>query len=153
MEPIDLTNAQPFPFHPAWSVLGFPAFWCLVSYLIGHIGDWSTLHQRYGGPPGPVPPGRSLLAGRIGMAKYNGVLRIAHDQLGLYLSVMLLFRVGHPPLFIPWSEIGDVERTKAFLTERVRFSVGHPRITTLELPPSALKGTMLDREGSTSVPH
>jgi hypothetical protein len=36
---------------------------------------------------------------------YGSVIRVtaAHD--GLYLSVLFLFRIAHPPLFIPWSEI------------------------------------------------
>ena len=36
---------------------------------------------------------------------YRSVVRItaAHDV--LYLSVLFLFRIGHPPLRIPWNEI------------------------------------------------
>jgi hypothetical protein len=117
--------------------------------MIGHTSGWCRMHARCGGPPGPVPPGRSFQAGRIGEAKYNGVLRIAHDPFGLYLSVMFLFRVGHPPLFIPWSAFGPVTVTKELWTERVRFTVGHPVITTLDLPLSAMKGSVLD-PGKTS---
>ena len=35
----------------------------------------------------------------------NGALTPGADPLGLYLAVWLLFRIGHPPLFVPWSEI------------------------------------------------
>ncbi|MCC7502355.1 MAG: hypothetical protein IT229_07480 [Flavobacteriales bacterium] len=144
MEPIDVANTHPLPFHPAWFALGFPLFWCLISFMIGHTSGWGRMHERYGGPPGPVPPCRSFQAGRIGGAKYNGVLRIAHDPFGLYLSVIFLFRVGHPPLFIPWSAIGAVSRSMELWMERVRFTVGHPVITTMELPLSAVKGSVLD---------
>jgi hypothetical protein len=73
------------------------------------------------------------------------VLNIAHDQFGLYLSMMVLFRVGHPPLFIPWGEVGNVTKKKVFPSDRVGFSVGHPVITTLDLPLAAVKGSLLDR--------
>jgi hypothetical protein len=132
------------PFDPRWLGLFFPLFWCLISYVIGHTSGWARVRERYGAPPGPAPPGRSFQAGRVGIAKYNGVLRIAHDRFGLYLSVMVLFRVGHPPLFIPWNEFGPATRVKELWTERVRFTVGHPAITSFELPLGALKGTPVD---------
>jgi hypothetical protein len=135
------------PFDPRWLAVAFPLFWCFISYIIGQAGGWAGIHARFGGPPGPIPAGRSFEAGRIGIAKYNGVLRIAHDRFGLYLSVMVLFRVGHPPLFIPWNEVGPATRVKQLWTERVRFTVGHPVITTMELPLSAVKGTPLDPDG------
>jgi hypothetical protein len=37
-------------------------------------------------------------------ANYGGCLTVGSDAAGLYLAVMFLFRVGHPPLFIPWDE-------------------------------------------------
>ena len=49
-----------------------------------------------------------------------------------------------PPLFIPWSAIGAVTRSMELWMERVRFTVGHPVITTMELPLSAVKGSMFD---------
>lgn len=139
-----MAATHPFPFDPRWFALGWPLFWCLITFMIGHTSGWNRMHARFGGPPGPVPPGRSFQAGRVGIAKYNGVLRIAHDPFGLYLSVMVFFRVGHPPLFIPWNAMGSATRVKELWMERVRFSVGHPVITTVELPLASVKGTPLD---------
>jgi len=36
---------------------------------------------------------------------YNGLLALGADSQGMHVSVFFLFRVGHPPLFIPWSDI------------------------------------------------
>jgi hypothetical protein len=37
--------------------------------------------------------------------RYSGVLRMTAGYDGLSISVLILFRVAHPPLFIPWDEI------------------------------------------------
>ncbi len=36
---------------------------------------------------------------------YSNILNVAVCDGGLRLSCSLLFRLGHPPLFIPWSEM------------------------------------------------
>jgi hypothetical protein len=38
-----------------------------------------------------------------------------------------------------------VTKKKVFPSDRVGFSVGHPVITTLDLPLAAVKGSLLDR--------
>jgi len=44
---------------------------------------------------------------------YSSVIRLIAADDALYLSVLFLFRVGHPPLCIPWKEI-QFGRTKFF---------------------------------------
>jgi hypothetical protein len=41
-----------------------------------------------------------------GGVHYNGALKMGGDVGGFYLTSIFLFRLGHPPLFIPWTEIG-----------------------------------------------
>ena len=36
---------------------------------------------------------------------YRSCLTIGTGVEGLYIAVLFLFRVGHPPLFIPWNDI------------------------------------------------
>ena len=146
MEPSHLSYAQQFPVNPVWFALGFPLFWGLTTYLLGEASGWRNIHAHFGNPPGPLPAGRSFRSGRIGPVKYNGVLRIAHDGSGLHLAVLFPFRIGHPPLFIPWSSIGPAIRTKEVGTELIKFNVGRPSMATLELYPSDLKGTALDSD-------
>lgn len=42
---------------------------------------------------------------------------------GLYLAVFSLFRLGHPPLFIPWSEITLSDRWR-WLMQGTQFTLG-----------------------------
>ena len=39
------------------------------------------------------------------LTHYNNVLTVGADSEGLFLVPFFLFRVGHPPLFVPWAEI------------------------------------------------
>lgn len=42
------------------------------------------------------------------MTGYGGCLNLAVTARGLQLSLLFIFRVGHPPLLIPWEEIKPV---------------------------------------------
>lgn len=39
------------------------------------------------------------------MMEYNNCLTIGSSSQGLYLAVLFFFRVGHPPLLVPWQDI------------------------------------------------
>lgn len=54
--------------------------------------------------------------GRLGGTSYSRVLILGANMQGLYLSVDILFRLFHPPLFISWSDIKTEERKGIFTT-------------------------------------
>jgi hypothetical protein len=54
----------------------------------------------------------------------------------MFLSVFPLFRLGHPPLFIPWAAISSRDEKKSPWLETVKLGVGSPELTTIELPKS-----------------
>ena len=41
----------------------------------------------------------------MGGVGYRNIVNFGADSSGLFLSVFPLFRLGNPPLFIPWSDI------------------------------------------------
>ena len=53
---------------------------------------------------------------------YNNCVNIGANNYGLYLSVLPLFRVGHPPLFIPWADISTEAASRRLLPDIVKFS-------------------------------
>ncbi len=57
-------------------------------------------------------------------ANYNNCLTIGVDTAGLYLSPLFFFRIGHPPLFIPWTEISLRGRRKILFIEFVELKLG-----------------------------
>ena len=92
---------------PPWAVVAlFPVFWIAASLQVARIGGWTRLSETYryeGTFSGKKWRFRSGVL-RWGMG-YSNVLTIGANQQGLYLGVSLLFRLGHPALFFPWSDV------------------------------------------------
>lgn len=55
------------------------------------------------------------------IAGYHNCLTLGASQEGLYMSIMPLFRAGHPSLLIPWSQI-TIDSKNEYLG--VRFKLG-----------------------------
>ena len=41
---------------------------------------------------------------------YSSCLTLGANEHGLYMATFFLFRLGHSPLFVPWSDVGATER-------------------------------------------
>lgn len=123
--------------HGAGIVLLVVAMWGAVCYLASWMGGWHTLAQRFRceqafeGERWPFRSG-SMRRG----THYNGVLTLGANREGLSLAVFVAFRAGHPPLFIPWSEITATERRRWFV-EGTQFVLGREE----QIPLWVSKGT------------
>ncbi len=96
-------------------VLGFVAFWSFVVWLIAAFGGWSRLAKHYRDFDNYY--GRKLRgkSGRLNASSYSGILIFGADFTGMYLAVNFMFRIGHPPLFIPWNDIQIEEQQRIFM--------------------------------------
>lgn len=95
---------------------GFVLLWLLACAGIARLGGWSGLASR-DRQSMRIPGKRSRRqsgALRHGMG-YNNALTVTLSRRVPGLSVIFLFRAGHPPLLIPWRDI-------AVASERTRFS-------------------------------
>jgi hypothetical protein len=93
------------------AVLAWPGLLLLISRMSG----WHELSENY---PSPgmfdVRMFRYQSANlRLG-TNYGGCLNVGVDQMGLHLFLILLFRFGHPPAFVPWPDI-SIEKKHGFL--------------------------------------
>ncbi|QNH61049.1 hypothetical protein [Hymenobacter sediminicola] len=92
---------------------GFVLFWCLVVKLIALMG-WQRL-ANYFRAAVPLPGSMFTLAqASVGGMSYRNALEAAVMEQGLALQTGFLFKIGHPPLLIPWSAIGPF-KAKTFL--------------------------------------
>ena len=94
------------------AAVGFVAFWSGVVALIGLMG-WRPLAACYAADAWPEAGEGVRLSGQsgqVGLSSYSGVLNAVLTEGGLYLRPMALFAVNHPPLFIPWVEMGAAEQ-------------------------------------------
>jgi hypothetical protein len=59
-----------------------------------------------------------------GWSHYSSVIRLTAATDALYVSVLFPFRIGHPPLRIPWDEI-QFGRTKFFFRSYIVLTLGN----------------------------
>jgi hypothetical protein len=88
----------------------FAALWCFLSFFISMIGGWFLLSKRFHAQAAPY--GETKSAGPLFYGvkmrfrvNYGNVIKLVAAEDALYLTILFFFRVGHPPLRIPWNEI------------------------------------------------
>ena len=117
------------------ALIAFPFMWCGVLWVLAHLGVWSNLAERY--PANAAKEGTAfyMRSGKVGMVNYGSCLTLTVSDSGLRLAVMLPFRTGHPPLFIPWSDFHDVcEKRVMFVLPFLQADIGNPVVARLLLP-------------------
>jgi hypothetical protein len=114
---------------PPWLVPIFVlALISLVCTLTSWISGWHSLTRRF--RANSEPYGDILTAGPFFYkvyfrlwCRYGSVIRMRAADDALYLSVLFPFRIGHPPLRIPWEEI-QFGRTTVFFFPYVILTLG-----------------------------
>ena len=115
----------------AWFLMLVPVFLAAVltaaMELSARIGGWNRLsleyrlHDKFEGFRKPFVSGEMLGGPFFGLpCNYGGCLILGSNADGLYVSVILLFRPGHPPLFIPWRDI-TASAKKGWFSTKVTF--------------------------------
>jgi hypothetical protein len=130
-----IDSAIMFISHPALLVVVLPVAWCGVSWFFSFITGWQLLASRYRARVGPdVKPLQAVRANWGSPLLGGNVYVLAATAQGLYLGVLFPFRIGHPPLLIPWRDV-RAERFQGPLRTDVRLWLGEnrPRQFLLEL--------------------
>ena len=117
-------SEYPFePFSVAAYILFFIIAWMGVCKLISTNGGWRILAQDY--QANSLFDGQKLWLKSASMRRwtnYNNCVNIGANKYGLYLSILPIFRVGHPPLFVPWTDISTETAHRRLLPDVVKFS-------------------------------
>lgn len=111
---------EPFSI-PAY-ILIFIVLWICVCQLISTAGGWRILSRDY--RAAASFDGKKLWFKSAGMrcwTNYNNCLVVGANKYGLYIAVLPIFRVGHPPLFIPWTEISTEAGSRRLFGDFVKF--------------------------------
>jgi hypothetical protein len=121
-------NLNGFLNTPYGFTIFFAALWCSISFGISVMGGWFSLSRRFkkqSDPYGDTKSAGPLFYG-VKMrfrVNYGNVIRIIAADDALYLSMLFVFRIGHPPLRIPWNEI-QFRRTKFLWMRFVILTLG-----------------------------
>jgi len=82
----------------------FVGMWIFVSYVLAWQSGWARLARCYRAAEGGVYQ-FAFSSGRLGGVGYSSSLNIGADARGLHISAVVLFRLWHAPLCVPWSDI------------------------------------------------
>jgi len=90
-----------------WVVPVFVVLWVwLIMNFAAWLSGWSQLASRYpANGPFEGTKWRFQSAMTRYMTHYNNCLTFGANAQGLYISMLVLFRPGHPPILAPWSDI------------------------------------------------
>ena len=125
----------------ALNVLLFVVIWCGVIALLAGMSGWKRLARRYAAPTGASPGTGSEQTFRSASAFLNGVryrhcLTVTVGPEGVGLALWPLFRMGQPPLRIPWTAVRSVAPVKIPVLgdgARLEVSTGDARDSTVRL--------------------
>jgi hypothetical protein len=94
--------------------------WMCTCLGISLFSGWWDLGRVYRATrPFAGPLWRFQSAGLRWNTSYGGIVSIGVTAEGLYLSVLFLFRIAHPPLFIPWYDISAKPKKAWFVIHLV----------------------------------
>lgn len=100
-------------------VMLFVSIFVFVMPLVAKMGGWSLLAQHYAVQlPFAGQRFRFRSAQLRGHTNYGNCMTFGADSFSLYMAVIILFRVGHPPLLIPWQDV-TMREVRAWLVPAV----------------------------------
>lgn len=120
-------------FYPALFPLVFVAFWVGICLLLSASGGWARLARQY--------PLNSLSSFdkwhfqgcRVGWVGYNGCVTFGTNFNGIYVGLWWIFRPGHPPMEIPFSDIsGQLKHGWLFSFVDLEFTRSGSRMRVLQ---------------------
>jgi len=103
----------------------FVGMWIIAGYWVALTSGWRLLAKRF--RLQGIFTGRKWTMQSARMrwfSQYNNVLTVGADTAGLFMAPLFLFRAGHPPLFVPWSEITSVRETRFLFIKFVEMRLG-----------------------------
>jgi hypothetical protein len=116
---------------------------CVSLPLVSLLGGWRRLSEFFPAANPPEGTRFRMQSGSIGLVNYSSCLTIYSNDDGVYLSTLWPFRLGHPPLLIPWGEIHDVTTSRFLWMEDAVFQVGSPTVAKMRLSKKVFEGREL----------
>ena len=83
----------------------FVGMWVLVLRILSSMSGWTTLAERFHSPGRFLGQYYRFRSAKLQAVNFSSSLELGVNHEGLYLRPMILFRLFHKPLLIPWREI------------------------------------------------
>ncbi|WP_145173752.1 hypothetical protein [Rubripirellula lacrimiformis] len=101
---------------------------------MARISGWDRLARRYRCDEFDADETGRFRSATLGAIQYHSVVTFGINDQGLRMAMPWIFRLGHPPLMIPWDQIHRVESENRLYSHRVKASLGKPTIVRAALP-------------------
>lgn len=110
----------------------------LMSYWLSRKG-WAPLSRQF--PASEEIEGTKInfVSMRMGGGIYKNCVVLIYNDQGLYMRMLPIFKMFHPPLFIPWNQFHYDELKSPLSFKRYKFEIGSPAIATIILTNQTLK--------------
>ena len=125
-----------------FSFIGFfVLFFIAIVFALIKISGWDKLSKKYAYHAKFQGKLFRIVTAYVGIVRYRNSISIGISTHGLYLNPFPIFRLGYPPVLIPWREISHFEIKKGFLGigHYYLLHIGSPKLTTVTLPPRLFK--------------
>lgn len=109
----------------------FAGLWFLMSAFFSLLSGWWALADQF---PAAERPEGTRIRGQVkqlGLVPENRVTHMEVSSAGLYLYASLFFRFLHPPVLIPWSQVGKPKEVTTFWWKTYEYDLG--LITTIRV--------------------
>lgn len=120
--------------------VGFALFWMLICQLLSKLSGWKKLAQKYTSTKTSNFNISHFGSCKMGLTNYNNCVKYGSDYMGLFIGVWMIFKMGHPDLYIPYQDIKVGVINGKFL-KYVEFQIGAENISMKVLYKTAKKIT------------
>lgn len=110
----------------------FVGMFVLVLFVLSKRG-WSDLVTRYRFDGDFNGDRFGIISATINGANYNNCLVLKYNEHGFYLRPILMFRLFHKGIFIPWQEIKDIRDKKFLFAQLKELVVGAPAVAIMQI--------------------
>lgn len=110
----------------------FIGMWIFATFTISQFAR-AQLAKKYKHQESIKGRRIGFISTSINSANYSNAIVLYSSEEGITLKAVLLFRLFHPTLFIPWSEITDVQERKILFFKFNDLVVGNPFIAVIKL--------------------
>jgi hypothetical protein len=123
--------------HPAFFALFFVTQGVVGFYILALMSGWNRLSKQFrheGAFYGETWPFQS--ARMRTLIRFRCALTMGGDESGLYMAVFPLFRMFHPPLLIPWSEVSIIPGERGLIFKQRLLLLGRQEAISLSISSS-----------------
>ena len=120
-------------------VITIASFWGGATLLISR-GGWARLAKEFATPAVPAGKRRGYVSAHFRpLTSYKNSVAVTLTAEGIHLAMMPLFRVGHPPLLIPWQYVERCSEQSLFSLSKLRIELNAAGVELDIMLPTAIK--------------